>query len=209
MMGTREVELDILKEVGTIGGGNAATALSSLLKTPVQISVPLVQMVPFPELLEAAGGEEKVAAVTFLRIAGHISGSIFFVLEPEEMQTVGRALVESWNISRTPENEQDLFASALCELTNILAGSYLSALSDFTGLYMMPTVPSSAVDMIGALLSEGLIEAGLEGDEAIMIDTNMTKGEHQSQMAGRFFMLPDAHSLPKIFASLGVQESGA
>ena len=42
-----ELGLDILKEIGTIGGGNAATALSSMLNAKVNMSMPAVKVLGF------------------------------------------------------------------------------------------------------------------------------------------------------------------
>ena len=52
----------------------------------------------------------------------------------------------------------ELGLSAMQEMGNILSGSYLSALSDFTNLKIYPTVPGLSVDMFGAIISIGLIE---------------------------------------------------
>ena len=51
----------------------------------------------------------------------------------------------------------NLAMSCLQELGNILSGSYLSSLSDFTQLNVYPSVPSLAIDMVGATISYGLI----------------------------------------------------
>ena len=60
----------------------------------------------------------------------------------------------------------------LCKsLGNILSGSYLSALSDFTQLKIYPTVPSLAIDMVGAIISFGLVEVSHYSDYVIVIDT--------------------------------------
>lgn len=61
--------------------------------------------------------------------------------------------------------------SALSEIGNILAGSYLSSLADFTSLTMYPTVPALAMDMAGAILGYGLLQFGQMGDDALLIDT--------------------------------------
>ena len=39
-----EMELDIIKEIGSIGNGNAATALSSLLSAEVKMPLPKVEI---------------------------------------------------------------------------------------------------------------------------------------------------------------------
>ena len=41
------MELDIIKEIGSIGSGNAATALSSMLNTKVKMGIPEVSILEF------------------------------------------------------------------------------------------------------------------------------------------------------------------
>ena len=46
------LELDILKEIGSIGGGNAATALSSMMNAKVMMSLPRAEILEFNEAIE-------------------------------------------------------------------------------------------------------------------------------------------------------------
>ena len=96
--------------------------------------------------------------------------------------------------------------SALQELGNILAGSYLSSLSDFTGLNLYPSVPATSIDMLGAIISYGFIELSQFSDYVIVIDTalNETNNEIVERVDGHFFLLPDPESFDIIFQSLGV-----
>ena len=41
------LQLDILKEIGNIGAGNAATALSAILNRKIDMNVPNVRIVSF------------------------------------------------------------------------------------------------------------------------------------------------------------------
>ncbi|MCG6171515.1 chemotaxis protein CheC, partial [Anoxybacillus sp. LAT_11] len=91
------------------------------------------------------------------------------------------------------------------ELGNILAGSYLSALADFTRLNLHPSVPALAIDMIGAVLSFGLLELSRVGDYAILIDTAIYDERRPDEsINGHFFLLPDPESFSTIFRALGV-----
>lgn len=95
--------------------------------------------------------------------------------------------------------------SALSEIGNILAGSYLSSLADFTRLNMQPTVPSLAIDMAGAILSYGLLQFGQMGDQALLIDTKFLNGK--DEVEGHFFLIPDPESFEKIFYRSGSANS--
>ena len=47
-----ELQMDVLREIGNIGSGNAATALSSMLQQPINISIPQVNMIKYNDLVE-------------------------------------------------------------------------------------------------------------------------------------------------------------
>ncbi|WP_170308102.1 chemotaxis protein CheC [Paenibacillus dakarensis] len=192
--------MDVLKEIGNIGAGNAATALSRLLNKPIDMEVPKVQLLNFEEIADSVGGAEQVVLAVFLRVEGDAPGNLFFIMSPEAgkkllQRLAGIEVLEEFEFS---EMEQ----SALNEIGNILAGSYLSSLADFTKLSMTPTVPGLALDMAGAILSYGLLQYGQMGDDALLINTTFLEGHHEVE--GQFFLIPDPQSFAQIFEALGV-----
>ncbi|MEK8130209.1 chemotaxis protein CheC [Paenibacillus filicis] len=195
-----EFQMDVLKEVGNIGAGHAATALSKLLDKPVDMLVPKVRMVPFEEIADSVGGAEQVVIAIFLRVEGETPGNLFFILSLDSAKRLLHNLVGIDVVSDEEYTEMEL--SALNEIGNILAGSYLTSLADFTNLNMQPTVPSLAIDMAGAILGYGLLQFGEMGDQALLIDTKFLDG--QEEMEGHFFLIPDPESFEKIFIALGV-----
>lgn len=194
------MEWDVLKEVGNIGAGHAATALSQLLDRPVDMAVPKVSLLPFEEVAEIVGGSEQVVIAVFLRVEGEAPGNMFFIMEEPAAKRILQQLLSGIQEEQEGYSEMDL--STLCEIGNILAGSYLSSLADFTQLSMAPSVPSIAVDMAGAILSYGLMQYGEMGDSALLIETTFLE-DHQS-LEGHFFLIPDPESFEKIFRALGV-----
>jgi chemotaxis protein CheC len=196
-----DFQMDVLKEVGNIGAGHAATALSRLLDKPVDMLVPKVRIVPFEEIADSVGGAEQVVIAVFLRVDGETPGNLFFIMTQESSKRLLKKLVGLENAE--DESYSDMELSALNEIGNILAGSYLSSLADFTNLNMYPTVPSVAIDMAGAILSYGLLQFGQMGDHALLIDTKFLEGN--DAVEGHFFLIPDPESFDKIFIALGVQ----
>lgn len=200
------VHLDVLKEIGNIGAAHAATALSDLLQKKVDMQVPKVEMVSFNDMMELAGGSENIVVGIFLRIEGDAEGSMFFVLPIEQANRFIRGLIHdpTFDLEKPPVSELGL--SAMQEMGNILSGSYLSALSDFTGLKIYPTVPGLSVDMFGAIISIGLIELSHVSDHVIVINTSIFDEAHieGEMMHGHFFLLPDPDSFESIFKALGV-----
>lgn len=197
-----DFQMDVLKEVGNIGAGHAATALSTLLDKPIDMLVPKVRMLPFEDISDSVGGAETVVLAIFLRVEGDAPGNMFFILHLDAAKNMLRDLI-GLEIVEGQEGYSELELSALNEIGNILAGSYLSSLADFTNLNMQPTVPALAIDMAGAILSYGLLQFGQMGDQALLIDTKFLEGENEVQ--GHFFLIPDPESFGKIFSALGVE----
>ena len=144
--------LDILKEVGNIGAPNAATSLSILLDKRIQMRVPNIRIMTFNDMVETAGRAENKVASVFMRIEGDAPSNLFFILSIEQANTYIQHLIGNSQFPFNQSPYDDLALSALQELGNILAGSYLSALSDFTGLNLYPSVPATSIDMLGAIL---------------------------------------------------------
>ncbi|MFD2171335.1 chemotaxis protein CheC [Tumebacillus lipolyticus] len=196
-----EIQLSCLREVGNIGAGHAATSLSKLLQSEIHMNVPRVCVVGFDEIADVVGGAEQVVIGIFLRVEGELPSSIFFLLHQESAKRLVSGLVGSYG-SGDQEEFTEMEISALQEIGNILAGSYLSSLADFTKKDMQPTPPAISVDMAGAILSIGLIQLGPVSDYALVVDTEFRQGD--LEIHGHFFLLPDPGSVNLLFESLGV-----
>jgi len=195
-----ELEIDALKEIGNIGAGNAATALSMMLSQRISIKVPQVKIIPFDEVSESVGGPEQLVVGIFLRISGDIDGNILIVIAEEDAYTLAKTLLkEDREIYR---DFSELEQSALTELGNIIGSSYVAALSELSKLSLRISVPSMAFDMAGAIISFPLSLYGYLGDTAFLIETEFVEG-----LAGiklHYFMIPDDNSLKRLLTAIGV-----
>jgi chemotaxis protein CheC len=196
--------LDILKEIGNIGAGNAATALSVLIGKKVDMEVPSVKVISLNEITEVLGGADNVVAAIFFRVEGDVPASFFFIQHIDEAIKLVNDITNEKN--EDLQSLSELSISALQEIGNILTGSYLSALSDFTNITMVPTVPALAIDMAGAVLIQGIVSDCNVGDDAVLIDTSFVEIDDKlsNLIKGYFFLLPDQESFKTIFAALGV-----
>lgn len=195
-----DFQMDVLKEVGNIGAGNATTALSKLLDKQVDMKVPSVKILHFEEISELFGGSEQVVIGIFLRVTGEAPGNMFFIITEESAKKLLHNMIGIESTDDGQYSEMEL--SALNEIGNILAGSYLSSLADFINIQLHPSVPSLAIDMAGAILSYGLLQYGEMGDHALFIDTMFL--EDNDEVEGHFFLIPDPDSIDTIFSKLGV-----
>jgi len=201
-----EMKLGILQEIGNIGAGNAATALSHFVNQKIEMNVPVVRVISFHELMELYGEPEQMVASVFLRIEGEITGSMFYVLPTDKASYFIRLLTGMEEVSLEEPPYPELALSAFQEMGNIMAGTYLTALSEFISMNLTPSVPEVGIDMFGAIISYGLLEISKVSDYAIMIDTVLKTetGENNGLINGHLFLLPDPESFEKIFRALGV-----
>ena len=189
---------DVLKEIGNIGAGNATTALATMLQCKVDMKVPQVRLIPFPEVGALLGGEEQVMAGTYLAITGDITGSIMFLVQED----VALHLIQKLMGGMAEDIYGEMERSALKEISNIITGAYLNALSGMTNLKIIPSIPDLCIDMAGAILSVPAIEFGELGDEMLLIQTQIYD---EMAIDGFFIMVPDMESYQKILSSLGLQ----
>jgi len=191
------VQLDALQEVGNIGSGNAATALSKLLNMKVDMKVPSINIVPFDDIFTRLGGDDVVVGV-IVRVLGDIQGNILFVFEKEEALYIIEALT-----SKKQEYVTEEGYSVIAEVGNIVASSYLDAISKFTGLNVFPSVPAVTYDMLGAILSNAFIESD-QFDESVL-DVETVFFHDKTKVCGQFYYIPKPGSLIKILSGLGVK----
>lgn len=192
---------DVLKEIGNIGAGNATTALATMLQSKVEMRVPQVRLLEFSEMGQLLGGEEQVMAGVYLAIDGDITGSIMFLVKED----VARHLVKKLLGDSSPDLSEgmmsDMEMSALKEISNIIIGAYLNALSSMMNLTITPSIPDLCVDMAGAILSVPAIEFGELGDEMLLIQSQIYD---EVAIDGFFIMVPNMESYKRILAALGV-----
>jgi chemotaxis protein CheC len=193
------LQIDVLREIGNIGAGNAATALSKMLSKRVDMDVPKVNILEFRNVAELVGGPEVEVVGIYFKVTGDINGSIMFLLD----KTSAKLLTNMLMGRQDKESELDeMDFSALQEVGNILSGSYLSSLSSLTNLKLIVSVPSLAMDMAGAILSVPVILFGQVGDKVMLIETDFNEGTNHVQ--GNFFLVPDEESFEILLKSLGV-----
>lgn len=188
---------DVLKELGNIGAGNATTALASMLQCKVDMKVPQVRVLDFKDVGALLGGEEQEMAGVYLAVEGDITGSILFLVKKEVALHLVKKLMGDMALDEFGEMER----SALKEISNIITGSYLNALSTMTNLVIYPSVPDLAIDMAGAILSVPAIEFGIMGDKILLIQSQISD---DIEIDGFFIMIPDMESYGKILKSLGI-----
>jgi chemotaxis protein CheC len=195
-----EIQIDVLKEIGNIGAGNAATSLAIMLDRPISISVPTIRILDYNETALALGGPENMIVGILLSFSGDISGMLMFLLQLDFAHMTLNALLGQ---KFTSFNDiGDMGNSALKELANIMTSSYINAISKMTNLRISISVPDMAIDMAGAILSVPAIHYANISDKIILIEDQFFS-DHEAATS-QILMIPDIDSLAKIMTSLGI-----
>lgn len=194
------MQLDALREVSNIGVGNAATSLSTLLGTKIDMSVPSVNMVELSSIINESG-ENAVLGIV-VRVLGEIPGNILILFKEDMAKEIITYLLG------TPQDElTEMGASVLCEVGNILSASYMNAISQFTGLEVIPSVPAVSYDMMSAILATTFMEAGQYDEYILDIETVFIREKDKdigADIGSHFYYIPVPGSLEKILKSLGI-----
>lgn len=194
------LELDVIREIGSIGTGNAATALSSVLSREVKMAIPAVHILGYNEALHKLGEPEEIVAAVLKKMSGEINGIMLFILKLDFINVVLERL-----LGRTVEDYSKLTVielSAMEEIGNIIISSYINALSSLTGVEIKLSVPDIAVNMLGGILSVPMVEFGYETDKLMMINGKFIVGD--AVLNSDILMLPDIPSLNFLMEKLGV-----
>jgi chemotaxis protein CheC len=196
-----EFEKDALREVGSIGAGHAATALSQLIDQKVLIKVPHLEIISLLKLpRKIVRTPESLIAAVYVRVLGDISGTALFVTSRQNALRIVALL--KGHKKTTQLTLSDPERELLKQAGGIMIASYLNALARFTDLLVLPSQPSFAYDMAGAILEAVTLELGLEAKVAIVLDTDF-KGE-ESKVGARLVFLPSPISLALILQKIGV-----
>lgn len=194
-----QFQQDALREIGNIGSGHAATALSTLLQRRIDMSVPKVWAIPFEQVSSIIGELDSPQAVIYVKVEGEVSGKAVFFFPVESAEIVVQTLLGTSNLVDLYFDE--MAQSALKEVGNILVSSFLIALTQFSGIPLQPSVPALAVDMIGASLDAIFLEEGALDETVLFIDTQLTG---IPKIEGQFIFLPDDGSLNKLLGAMGL-----
>lgn len=194
------MQMDVLQEVGNIGSGNAAAALSNLISKNVEIEMAKVKIVEFQEAIDQAGGAERVVAGVLSRMVGNIEGMILLFIDRNFINTVISSFSDKKVNNLLELHEEEI--SALSEIGNIMGGAYVSAIGTLTGIEAALEAPILQVDMVGALMSLPVVEFGEVDDKILYIDKHLhIDGK---EMNAGLLMIPAIGSLAKIMEKLGL-----
>ncbi|MBQ9565446.1 MAG: chemotaxis protein CheC [Synergistaceae bacterium] len=201
------LQLDAIREMGNIGTGNAATALSKLLSCMIDMDVPKVQLVSIYELAQHYGEPDQQVAAVFVRSLGGFGCSLIFIQNEEDARLMVELLLKQQFGDYLPQDiPQELSDSALSEVGNIILSSFLNAINVLIGTKHQISVPGVAHDMLSSILDVVASIFGQMGEMALMVNTELRVGggEGAGHISGNIVMVPDPDALEVLLRKLKV-----
>lgn len=191
------LQIDAMKELVNIGGGHAATSISSLINTKVDMIVPLIEIMEYEELYARIMSEDKIVYSVTTQILGNGGGVFLFALPEESANQISQMM-----LLNSMEKTQELIESSIKELVNIIVNSFLNAISELLNIRSMSSIPNLTIDMFGSIISS-LYMAYDQYDEEVLIIKNefFYSG---NQMDAYLYFIPETGVLEKLFKAIGL-----
>jgi chemotaxis protein CheC len=187
------VQSDAIQELGNIGAAHAATTLSQMLGSTVEMSVPAIKAIDIAQL-GSYMGEESAAMVAF-ELQGEIphGGFVIFYISKESAIRLTNTMLGMTDMDRAM-NEMD--ESALIEVGNIMVSAFLDATAELLGFIMLPSPPALSLDMAHAAMASLVAQMGDDVDEVLLFSTELVCEEHK--IDSDIIMLPETATLKRI-----------
>ena len=199
----RASELDAVREISNIGAGHAATALSKMVDAKVMISVPQISLTHVHGMTPLVPGPEEPVVGIELRLVGDFTGWTLLVFPLADARRLAQLLLKRPLDTSGPIGA--LEQSAIQEVGSILSSAYLSALSAFLGMLVIPSPPTLSVDPSASVISTAYLRFGTPDDFVLRIESEFIVEGSTERLRGFFLLMPDNDSLPIILRAAGMK----
>lgn len=188
---------DALQEVVNIGGGNAATSLAQLIGKPVEMDVPVIEVMEYEEVFLSIRPEEDIVRAVVMNLLGNEEGVFLFITDPKDAEKLA--------IMMMPEGieiTQEIIDSAEKELVNILVNSFLNAIMKLIDVDLVTSIPLMAEDMFGSILSSVYMQQEQFDHQILILKNQFSSLGHKIE--GSLYFVPKPGVLELLLKQLGV-----
>jgi chemotaxis protein CheC len=157
--------------------------------------VPNAVVLPLAEAVEAVGPAEQEVTGVAIPLAGDMDAVVLLVFPVDD----GGTLCGMLGVEAGTEDA----ISALGEIGNILAASYIGSLGAMTGLDLDLTPPQTVTDMLAAIVASVLATRAAGTDTALILDSELRVEGEECSLS--FLLLPEPGGVREILARMGVE----
>ena len=203
-MNFEQEKLNVFREISNIGSGNASTSLAQMLNEIVDIGIPNSDLREFSDITNSYSSPEELVVGAVLQISGDLEGFIMVIMDVDSTLTLLSRLLGR-KIECDKENYEELYKelNSVGEICNILCGTYLTAMSDMTGLTIDQSIPYFSVDMVMAIMNLPASLYGGESDSILCIETEFFTLDREIE--GKYYFIPKVESCNTLLSKLGFE----
>ena len=165
------MDLDVFSEIGSIGVGHAATALSDIVKEHVTIEIPRLRTGPPHLVPRVYGRHDKPTTAIHTHLTGNTDCDIILAFDADEAKKMATMIATTSSIETNPEMEK----STIEEIGSIMTCSFFSAMADFIGFQLMPAPPQTVTDSFDTIIDNFLANQALTSNSALIFDTHFKR----------------------------------
>lgn len=199
--GLNDVQLDVMREIGNIGAGNACTALSGLIGTPIDMSVPKVQLLGVDSTSDYLGGGDVEVLGIRIDVKEDLTGMMYHIINKRFAERIINTFYEKKLETITSIDEMDM--SVISEMGNITSGAYANALATLSGFKVDIGTPIPGGHTVAEILRVPIETYGEAGDKILVVDEQFIIDSEK--LTSNMILVLEGDSLNKLFNKLGVE----
>jgi chemotaxis protein CheC len=198
-----EAQIDALKEIGNIGAGHAATALSQMInRKKIMITVPEIKVVEKEKIFNYIDEPDALSTGVIMNVLGDVVSKIIMLIKKESALYLADLLLKKK--TGTSKLLTEMENSAVKEIGNILSGAYMNALNEFLGLMLLPSVPNLVFDTSAAILTAVLDSFEDVSSKILSIETQFIE-TNEKILKGYLLLMPDTSSVKIILNAIRIK----
>ena len=196
-----DTQLDVMREIGNIGAGNACTALSGLIGTPIDMSVPRVQLLGIDSTSDYLGGDDKEVLGIRIDVKADLTGMMYHIVNKRFAARLINTFYEKKLDTIKSIDEMDM--SVISEMGNITSGAYANALATLSGYVVDIGTPTPGGYSISEILKVPIETFGEVGDKILVVDEQFIIDSEK--LTSNMILVLEKDSLHRLFDKLGVE----
>ena len=194
------MHLDVLRELGNIGSGNAATSLASLLNATVDIEVPSISLMHYDNVAKHIGSPEERMISLSLMLEGDLDGVMLQITQPSFIERVINAFYPKEIHSVDDLDAMDL--SAIQEIGNISTAAYVNSLAQLTNTFINISPPKPLIDTLDNIIQNAADQFVEIGEQVLYIDENLFIAG--TEVKSSMILILSMDSMKVLFDKLGI-----
>ena len=198
-----QLQLDALKEISSIGAGNASTALSQFLNKKVEMAPPGISILTAHDAPIPIPSTVPVMAMVALEAIAEVSGYIVVVFELKNALFLIDSLMGKSPGSTTQQSLSEIEISAFKEVASVMAASFLRVTGDMIGITLRMSTPYFSIGT-HAEIRDFIVSHSLKDTSSTLCLNSELYIIDVTKLQGFLLFIPFADSVSILLKLLGV-----